>query len=56
MELMVYVSLGYKPNFGLGPIENSPPGIQARIFAAWKDADLDVPILKQAKVEYAKMN
>ena len=24
-------------------------------FALWKDADLDVPILKQAKVEYAKL-
>ncbi len=24
-------------------------------FAAWKDADPDVPILKQAKVEYAKL-
>ena len=24
-------------------------------FAAWKDADPDVPILKQAKAEYAKL-
>jgi hypothetical protein len=24
-------------------------------FAAWKDADSDVPILKQAKAEYAKL-
>ena len=24
-------------------------------FALWKDADLDVPILKQAKAEYAKL-
>jgi hypothetical protein len=24
-------------------------------FALWKDADLDLPILKQAKVEYAKL-
>ena len=24
-------------------------------FAQWKDADLDVPILKQAKAEYAKL-
>jgi hypothetical protein len=24
-------------------------------FAAWKDADPDIPILKQAKLEYAKL-
>jgi len=24
-------------------------------FALWKDADSDVPILKQAKAEYAKL-
>jgi hypothetical protein len=24
-------------------------------FAAWKDADPDVPILKEAKAEYAKL-
>jgi hypothetical protein len=24
-------------------------------FSLWKDADPDVPILKQAKVEYAKL-
>jgi hypothetical protein len=24
-------------------------------FAAWKDADSDIPILKQAKEEYAKL-
>jgi hypothetical protein len=24
-------------------------------FATWKDADPDIPILKQAKAEYAKM-
>jgi hypothetical protein len=23
--------------------------------ALWKDADLDIPILKEAKVEYAKL-
>jgi len=25
------------------------------IFALWKDADPDIPILKQAKAEYAKL-
>jgi hypothetical protein len=25
-------------------------------FAAWKDADPDIPILKTAKAEYAKLN
>ena len=25
-------------------------------FALWKDADPDIPILKQAKAEYAKLN
>ena len=25
-------------------------------FAAWKDADPDIPILKTAKTEYAKLN
>ena len=25
------------------------------LFAAWKDADPDVPILKQAKAEYEKL-
>jgi len=25
------------------------------IYALWKDADPDIPILKQAKDEYAKM-
>jgi hypothetical protein len=24
-------------------------------FTLWKDADLDIPILKQAKAEYAKL-
>ena len=24
-------------------------------FALWKDADLDIPILKEAKAEYAKL-
>jgi hypothetical protein len=24
-------------------------------FALWKDADVDVPVLKQAKAEYAKL-
>jgi len=24
-------------------------------FRLWKDADLDIPILKQAKAEYAKL-
>jgi eukaryotic-like serine/threonine-protein kinase len=24
-------------------------------FALWKDADTDIPILKEAKAEYAKM-
>jgi hypothetical protein len=26
------------------------------LFALWKDADPDVPILKEAKAEYAKLN
>jgi hypothetical protein len=26
-----------------------------RFFALWKDADPDIPILKQAKAEYAKL-
>jgi eukaryotic-like serine/threonine-protein kinase len=26
------------------------------LFAAWKDADPDLPILKEAKVEYAKLH
>jgi hypothetical protein len=26
-----------------------------RICALWKDADADIPILKQAKAEYAKL-
>jgi eukaryotic-like serine/threonine-protein kinase len=25
-------------------------------FALWKDADPDIPILKEAKAEYAKLN
>jgi len=25
------------------------------LFAIWKDADQDLPLLKQAKVEYAKL-
>ena len=39
---------------------NSPLGAGARtayqdFFALWKDADPEVPILKQAKAEYAKL-
>jgi hypothetical protein len=26
-----------------------------RLFALWKDADPDIPILKDAKAEYAKL-
>ena len=26
-----------------------------RFFALWKDADPDIPILKQAKAEYSKL-
>lgn len=25
-------------------------------FMLWKDADLDIPVLKQAKAEYARLN
>ena len=30
-------------------------GAYQNFFALWKDADPDIPILKQAKIEYAKL-
>jgi hypothetical protein len=38
--------------------EASPPPARTPIrasFALWKDADPDIPILKQAKAEYEKL-
>jgi hypothetical protein len=29
--------------------------VNARLLALWKDADLDISILKQAKAEYTKL-
>ena len=33
----------------------SPRGNYQDFLAPWKDADPDIPILKQAKAEYAKL-
>ena len=54
---------------GLVPAQGRPPGVPlqqdalAKARAAyqdfltiWKDADPDIPILKEAKVEYAKLH
>jgi len=35
-------------------IERTPTALKD-FFALWKDADPDIPILKQAKAEYAKL-
>jgi eukaryotic-like serine/threonine-protein kinase len=48
-------------SYGPEPTDVGPPALQrARnayqdFFALWKDADPDIPILKQAKAEYAKL-
>ncbi|MFZ3263504.1 MAG: hypothetical protein WA172_05855 [Terriglobales bacterium] len=39
---------------GIGTGRTSRAGYQD-FFALWKDADLGIPILKEAKAEYAKM-
>jgi hypothetical protein len=33
----------------------SEPALPTSFLALWKDADPDVPILKEAKAEYAKL-
>jgi eukaryotic-like serine/threonine-protein kinase len=33
----------------------SPPAAYKDFLTLWKDADPDIPILKQAKTEYAKL-
>jgi eukaryotic-like serine/threonine-protein kinase len=33
----------------------SPPAAYKAFLVPWKDADPDIPILKQAKAEYAKL-
>ena len=38
----------------MGKIEESRKSYD-QFFALWKDADPDVPILKEAKAEYAKL-
>jgi hypothetical protein len=37
-------------------LENKAKTAYQDFFAIWKDADPDVPILKQAKAEYANLN
>ena len=43
------------------PVNSGPPrGSKARtayqdFLSLWKDADSDIPVLKQAKTEYAKL-
>ena len=36
-------------------LSSSFPSHWQDFLALWKDADLDIPILKQAKAEYAKL-
>ena len=40
---------------GLGEREKSRKAYEG-FFATWKDADPDIPILRQAKAEYKKLN
>jgi eukaryotic-like serine/threonine-protein kinase len=35
--------------------QSRPAGTYQGFFALWKDADPDIPILKQAKAEYSKL-
>jgi hypothetical protein len=37
------------------PCPAIPPKRKPHFFALWKDADPDIPILKEAKAEYAKL-
>jgi len=37
------------------PSADLPKAAYQDFFAAWKDADPDVPVLKEAKTEYAKL-
>jgi hypothetical protein len=39
---------------GLGEREKSRKAYD-EFFTTWKDADPDIPILKEAKIEYAKL-
>jgi tetratricopeptide (TPR) repeat protein len=52
-RVLAYVQLG-RSYAAMGSIEKSK-ATYSRFFALWKDADPDIPILKQAKVEYAKL-
>jgi hypothetical protein len=38
----------------LGNVSRAKAAYQ-EFFSLWKDADPDIPVLKQAKVEYAKL-
>ena len=53
--MMSFAQLGLARAYGLsGDVAKSRTAYQD-FFALWKDADPDIPILKQAKAEYAKL-
>jgi hypothetical protein len=59
--IVMYSPVGALARLGLGrTLVASGDAARARtayqdFFALWKDADPDIPILKQAKAEYAKL-
>jgi len=41
---------------GCLPVTGNHSRLPTRISSLWKDADPNIPVLKQAKAEYAKLN
>jgi eukaryotic-like serine/threonine-protein kinase len=50
---LAYVELGRA--YSLTHDTNKAKAAYEQFFLVWKDADLDIPILQQARVEYGKL-
>jgi hypothetical protein len=49
------ISLSARRHSGLSAPRRRAPGAYQDFLALWKDADPDLPILKEAQAEYAKL-
>jgi eukaryotic-like serine/threonine-protein kinase len=52
---MTFAHLGIARGCALAAYSATSRTVYQDCFTLWKDADFDVPILKQAKAEYAKL-
>jgi hypothetical protein len=53
---VVLAGLGLARAYALQGDRTNSRAMYQNLFALWKDADLDTPVLLKAKAEYAKIN